>query len=147
MGRGGGQVVSVLTFYSDDTAEAYSFLFENNENEQKEAGAGPVFFKKNIRSFSIFSLLFFIDRKYLFSSTGILTLEVPRGHICLIFLINQNIMLITWTFNFEEIRSAFIKVNSNLEKGRVLQKFDSKEAVIENDLLGYFLLYMFEPFY
>ena len=95
LGRGGGQVVSVLTFYSDDTAEAYSFLFENNENEQKEAGAGPVFFKKNIRSFSIFSLLFFIDRKYLFSSTGILTLEVPRGHICLIFLINQNIMLIT----------------------------------------------------
>ena len=47
LGRGGGQVVSVLTFYSDDTAEAYSFLFENNENEQKEAGAGPVFLKKH----------------------------------------------------------------------------------------------------
>ena len=59
LGRGGGQVVSVLTFYSDDTAEAYSFLFENNENEQKEAGAGPVFFKKTfvLFLFSHFSSL------------------------------------------------------------------------------------------
>ena len=42
-GRGGGQVVSVLAFYSDDPslnpAEAYSFIcnivFENNKNKQK----------------------------------------------------------------------------------------------------------------
>ena len=49
-GRGGGQVVSVLTFYSDDPslnpAEAYSFfllkcVLEKNENKQKEAGVGP----------------------------------------------------------------------------------------------------------
>ena len=53
-GRGGGQVVSVLTFYSDDPslnpAEAYSFfllkcVLEKNENKQKEAGVGP--FLKN----------------------------------------------------------------------------------------------------
>ena len=49
MGRGGGQVVSVLSFYSDDPssnpAEAYiftaKFVFEKNENKQKEAGVGP----------------------------------------------------------------------------------------------------------
>ena len=43
MGRGGGQVVSVLAFYSDDPssnpAEAYNFscknVFEKNENKQK----------------------------------------------------------------------------------------------------------------
>ena len=43
MGRGGGQVVSVLAFDSDDPslspAEAYSlsvkFVFEKNENKQK----------------------------------------------------------------------------------------------------------------
>ena len=48
MGRGGGQVVSVLSFYSDDPssnpAEAYiftvKFVFEKNENKQKEAGVG-----------------------------------------------------------------------------------------------------------
>ena len=48
MGSGGGQVVSVLAFYSDDPssnpAEAYSFcvkfVFEKNENKQKEAGIG-----------------------------------------------------------------------------------------------------------
>ena len=49
LGRGGGQVVSVLAFHSDDPslipAEAYSFsvkfVFEKNENKQKEAGVGP----------------------------------------------------------------------------------------------------------
>ena len=49
MGRGGGQVVSVLAFCSDDPSsnltEAYSFsvkcLFEKNENKQKEAVVGP----------------------------------------------------------------------------------------------------------
>ena len=53
MSRGGGQVVSVLAFYSDDPssnlAEAYSFslkfVFEKNENKQNEVGVGP-FFKK-----------------------------------------------------------------------------------------------------
>ena len=48
-GRGGGELVSVLTFYSDNPSlnptEAYSFsvkfVFEKNENEQKEAGVGP----------------------------------------------------------------------------------------------------------
>ena len=47
LGRGGGQVVSVLTFYSDDsssnTFEVCSFilkLFEKIENKQKEAKNG-----------------------------------------------------------------------------------------------------------
>ena len=49
MGRGGGQVVSVLAFYSDNPslnpAEAYSsyfckILFEKNENKQKDAVVG-----------------------------------------------------------------------------------------------------------
>ena len=56
MGRGGGQVVSVLAFYSNDpssnAAEAYilslKFVYEKNENEQKEDGVGP--FKKNFLS-------------------------------------------------------------------------------------------------
>ena len=46
MGCGGGLVVSVLAFYSDDPssipAEVYNFfckiVVENNENKQKEAG-------------------------------------------------------------------------------------------------------------
>ena len=45
MGRdGGGQVVSKLAFYSDDTSSnpAYSFsvqfVFEKNKHKQKEAG-------------------------------------------------------------------------------------------------------------
>ena len=54
MGRGGGQVVSVLAFYSNDpssnAAEAYilslKFVYEKNENEQKEDGVGP--FKKKL---------------------------------------------------------------------------------------------------
>ena len=45
LGRGGGQVVSVLAFYSDypisNPAELYiffcKFVFEKNENKQKEA--------------------------------------------------------------------------------------------------------------
>ena len=49
MGRGGGQMVSVLAFYSDDPssnpADAYSFfvklVFEKIENKQKEAEVGP----------------------------------------------------------------------------------------------------------
>ena len=54
IGRGGGgQVVSMLAFYSNDPssnpADAYSFsvkfVFEKNENKQKEAGVGP-FLKK-----------------------------------------------------------------------------------------------------
>ena len=53
IGRGGGgQVVSMLAFYSNDPssnpADAYcfsvKFVFEKNENKQKEAGVGP--FKK-----------------------------------------------------------------------------------------------------
>ena len=53
LGRGGGQVVSVLAFYSDDPswnpAEAksvfYNIVFEKSENKQKEAGVGPLFIK------------------------------------------------------------------------------------------------------
>ena len=53
-GRGGGLVVSVLAFYSDDPssipAEVYNFfcknIVEKNENKQKEAGVGPLFKKK-----------------------------------------------------------------------------------------------------
>ena len=49
LGRGGGQVVSMLAFYSDDPslnlAVVYSFsvkiVFEKNKNKQKEAGVGP----------------------------------------------------------------------------------------------------------
>ena len=50
MGRGGGgQVVSVLAFYSDNPSsnpvEAYSFsvnfVVEKNENKPKETGVGP----------------------------------------------------------------------------------------------------------
>ena len=54
LGRGRGQVVSVLAFYSDDPSsnptEAYSFsvkfVFEKNKNKQKEAGVGPLNFLK-----------------------------------------------------------------------------------------------------
>ena len=57
LGRGGGQVVSVLAFYSHDPssnpAAIYSFslkfVFEKNENNQKGAGVGP--FKKIIMLF------------------------------------------------------------------------------------------------
>ena len=51
LGRGGGQVVSMLALYSDDPssnpAEVYNFsvkiVIEKNENKQKEAGVGPFF--------------------------------------------------------------------------------------------------------
>ena len=54
MGCGGGLVVSVLASYSDDPslipAEVYNFfckiVVEKNENKQKEAGVGPIFFLK-----------------------------------------------------------------------------------------------------
>ena len=50
MGRGGGQVVSKLAFYSNNLSsnptDAYSFsvkfVFEKNENKQKEAVVGPL---------------------------------------------------------------------------------------------------------
>ena len=47
---GGGQVVSVIAFYSDDPGStpavlSVKFVFEKNENKQTEAGLGP-FFKK-----------------------------------------------------------------------------------------------------
>ena len=50
MGCGGGQVVSLLAFYSNDPssnpAKVYSFfcniVFEKNENKQKEAWFGPL---------------------------------------------------------------------------------------------------------
>ena len=53
LGCGGGLVVSVLAFYSDDPssipAEVYNFfckiVVEKNENKQKEAGVGPIFKK------------------------------------------------------------------------------------------------------
>ena len=56
MGRGCGQVVSVLAFYFDDPssnpADAYSFsvksVYEKNGNKQKEAGVGPFKGKKGL---------------------------------------------------------------------------------------------------
>ena len=55
MGRGGGQVVSVLAFYSDDPssnpAEVYNFsvklLLKRTKINKKEAGVGP-FLKKQL---------------------------------------------------------------------------------------------------
>ena len=53
LGRGGGQVVSVLAFYSDDPssnpAEVYNFsvkLLLKRTKIKKEAGVGPFFLKK-----------------------------------------------------------------------------------------------------
>ena len=51
MGCGGGQVVSVLAFYSDDQssnpAEVYNFsvkiVIEKKKINKKEAGVGPFF--------------------------------------------------------------------------------------------------------
>ena len=59
-GRGGGQVVSALAFYSDDPssnpADAYRFsvqiVFEKMKINKKKAGVGP-FLKKN--GFMIFN--------------------------------------------------------------------------------------------
>ena len=53
---GGGQVVSELTYYSDNPsqnpAEVYNFsekwLLKKNKNYQKEAGVGPFFIKRPI---------------------------------------------------------------------------------------------------
>ena len=50
LGRGGGQVVSLLSFSSDDpssnpTVFSVKFVFEKYENKLKEAGVGP--FKKD----------------------------------------------------------------------------------------------------
>ena len=53
-GCGGGQVVSVLAFYSDDPssnpAEVYNFsvklLLKRMKINKKEAGVGPFFLKK-----------------------------------------------------------------------------------------------------
>ena len=58
MGRGCGQVVTVLAFYSNNPSlnltDAYifsvKFVFEKNENKQKEAGVGP--FSKKVTSLS-----------------------------------------------------------------------------------------------
>ena len=49
MGSGGGQVVSVPAFYSDDPSSNptfVKFVFEKNKNKQKEARVGP-FLKKS----------------------------------------------------------------------------------------------------
>ena len=59
MGRGGGQVVSMLTFNSDNMCsnptDVYSFsaefVLEKNENKQKEAGVSP-FLKNSAESVS-----------------------------------------------------------------------------------------------
>ena len=70
MGCGDGQVVSELAFYSDDLssnpAEAYSFavkfVFEKNENKQKEAGVGQFKKKKTRPSYlHFFLIIHFID--------------------------------------------------------------------------------------
>ena len=61
LGRGCGQVVSVLAFYSNNPSlnltDAYIFLFvfEKNENKQKEAGVGP--FSKKLQAYLVWSLL------------------------------------------------------------------------------------------
>ena len=44
VGAGGGLVVSLLVFYSDNPFEfcfSVKIVFENNENKQKEAEVGP----------------------------------------------------------------------------------------------------------
>ena len=66
---GGGQVVSVIAFYSDDPGStpavlSVKFVFEKNENKQKEAGVGP-FLKKKI--------LF-----HCFDVSGTIPLRTPR---------------------------------------------------------------------
>ena len=46
LGRGGGEVVSVLTLYSNDLSLNQffniNFMFEKNKNKQKEARVGPL---------------------------------------------------------------------------------------------------------
>ena len=74
---GGGQVVSVFAFYSNDPssnpAEAYSFSvkfsFEKNKNKQKESRVGPFLLKNHC------------TRKMINQNCRILRLPVlPRGH-------------------------------------------------------------------
>ena len=63
LGRGCGQVVSVLAFYSNNPSlnltDAYifsvKFVFKKNENKQKEAGFGP--FSKKLQAYLVWSLL------------------------------------------------------------------------------------------
>ena len=64
MGHGGGQVVCVLAFYSDDSSSNWSiqffslkFAFEKNKNKQKEAGVAH--FLKNGPSHCLFFVYFF----------------------------------------------------------------------------------------
>ena len=53
--RGGGQVDSMLAFYSDNPSQIpleptiffYKIVFVKNNNKQKEAGAGPFLKKQN----------------------------------------------------------------------------------------------------
>ena len=60
MGRGGGEVVSVHVFYSDNPrlspVKAYNFYVKmvvfRYENKQKEAGVGP-FVKKQTKRFQV----------------------------------------------------------------------------------------------
>ena len=60
MGSGGGRVVSVLAFYSDDTssnpAEVYSFYSVNclkrTKINKKRPGGWPIFLKKPLFSIS-----------------------------------------------------------------------------------------------
>ena len=55
MCRGGGQVDSMLAFYSDNPSQIpleptiffYKIVFVKNNNKQKEAGAGPFLKKQN----------------------------------------------------------------------------------------------------
>ena len=71
MGLGGGQVVNVLTFYSDDSssnpANVYSFssvkLFEKNKNKQKrgwEWSNIKIIFLKKIQVTKFVDYLFFL---------------------------------------------------------------------------------------
>ena len=61
LSRGGGQVVSVLAFYSDDPssnpAEVYNFsiklLLKRTKINQKEAGVGPLIFFKKMTCFCL----------------------------------------------------------------------------------------------
>ena len=62
LGCGGGQVVSVLAFYSDDPSSnpAVNFckiVIEKNENKQKRGRGWPIFNKKNYLNVWIFDLL------------------------------------------------------------------------------------------
>ena len=70
LGCGGGLVVSVLAFYSDDPssipAEVYNFfckiVVEKNENKQKEAGVGPIFKTLDVQRGSAMVQLFELNQ-------------------------------------------------------------------------------------